>query len=499
MKSQYKTGAILSYSSVVFNTVAGLIYTPWMISCIGADDYGLYTLALSVVNFFLLDFGLGDSVSRFLSKYYAEENYSAVAEFLGVVYKTYLAITLLIAAALAFVFLNIEGLYSGITAEQMPVFKTLFLIVSFYSVFSFPFAPLSGILAANERFIALNACNLAQKVLTVGFIVVALVSGWGVVALVVVNAASSIVTTFVKLLIVRRATQARADFSHWNSEIAREVVGFSIWVMVAQVCQRFIFSVMPSIITITATTSEVALFGLASSLESYVYTVASALNGMFMPKVSRSIAGVGEGLQAIMTRFGRVQLYIVGFIVIEFFGFGSWFVRCWMGDGYDGLWLCALLLIAPSLIELPQLVGVTAITAAGKVRAKALVFLVMAACNVLLGFALSAPLGALGGCMSICIAYFLRTFGQNVIYKRALGIKLKRFFVDTYGSWVFPALATLVVCFVLNWIFPPGGWGGLLVAGGIAGFVYATLCWNLSMNDYERSLLGSLASKFGRK
>lgn len=52
MKSQYKTGAILSYSSVVFNTVAGLIYTPWMISCIGADDYGLYTLALSVVNFF---------------------------------------------------------------------------------------------------------------------------------------------------------------------------------------------------------------------------------------------------------------------------------------------------------------------------------------------------------------------------------------------------------------------------------------------------------------
>lgn len=499
MKSQYKTGAILSYSSVVFNTVAGLIYTPWMISCIGADDYGLYTLALSVVNFFFTGFwarGFGIAISfKILCR---GELFCGCRVFGGSLQN--------ISCNYApdrsrpcLCFLNIEGLYSGITAEQMPVFKTLFLIVSFYSVFSFPFAPLSGILAANERFIALNACNLAQKVLTVGFIVVALVSGWGVVALVVVNAASSIVTTFVKLLIVRRATQARADFSHWNSEIAREVVGFSIWVMVAQVCQRFIFSVMPSIIAITATTSEVALFGLASSLESYVYTVASALNGMFMPKVSRSIAGVGEGLQAIMTRFGRVQLYIVGFIVIEFFGFGSWFVRCWMGDGYDGLWLCALLLIAPSLIELPQLVGVTAITAAGKVRAKALVFLVMAACNVLLGFALSAPLGALGGCMSICIAYFLRTFGQNVIYKRALGIKLKRFFVDTYGSWVFPALATLVVCFVLNWIFPPGGWGGLLVAGGIAGFVYATLCWNLSMNDYERSLLGSLASKFGRK
>ena len=66
--NQYKAGAVLSYGAVAFNTVAGLIYTPWMISCIGADDYGLYTLAMSVVNFFVLDFGLGDSVSRFLWK-----------------------------------------------------------------------------------------------------------------------------------------------------------------------------------------------------------------------------------------------------------------------------------------------------------------------------------------------------------------------------------------------------------------------------------------------
>lgn len=177
--NQYKAGAVLSYGAVAFNTVAGLIYTPWMISCIGADDYGLYTLALSVVNFFLLDFGLGDSVSRFLSKYYAEGKEDAVGMFLGIVYKTYIAITCLIAVALVVVFFNIDGLYSGLTPEQMPVFKTLFVIVAFYSIFSFPFAPLNGILTANERFVALNACNLIQKVLTVLLIVVTLLMGWG--------------------------------------------------------------------------------------------------------------------------------------------------------------------------------------------------------------------------------------------------------------------------------------------------------------------------------
>lgn len=496
--SQYKAGAILSYSAVAFNTVAGLIYTPWMISCIGADDYGLYTLALSVVNFFLLDFGLGDSVSRFLSKYYALGDVGAVAGFLGIVYKTYLAITCLIAAVLAVVLFNIEGLYSGITAEQMPVFKTLFLIVAFYSVFSFPFAPLNGILTANERFVELNACNLVQKVLTVVLIVVALLLGWGVIALVVVNAVVSVTATLAKLLIVRQITQVRADFAHWDAGLVREVVGFSLWVTVAQVCQRFIFAVMPSIIAITATTSEVALFGLASSLEGYVYTVASALNGMFMPKVSRSVAGVGEGLQSLMVRFGRVQLYVVGFIVVAFVGLGGWFVQCWMGNGYDGLWLCALILIVPSLVELPQLVGVTAITAAGKVRSKALIFFAMAVCNVVLGFALSAPLGAFGGCVSICVAYFLRTFGQNIIYKRALGVRLKSFFAKTYGSWLFPAAVTLSVCLLFNGFLPVRGWVGLLLAGCVSLLVYVLLCWKFSMNEYERSLVVSLFSKARR-
>lgn len=496
--NQYKAGAVLSYGAVAFNTVAGLIYTPWMISCIGADDYGLYTLALSVVNCFLLDFGLGDSVSRFLSKYYAEGKEDAVGMFLGIVYKTYIAITCLIAVALVVVFFNIDGLYSGLTPEQMPVFKTLFVIVAFYSIFSFPFAPLNGILTANERFVALNACNLIQKVLTVLLIVVTLLMGWGVVALVIVNAAVSVVTTLAKLVLVHRGTKARADLAGWDSGLAREVVGFSVWVMVGQVCQRFIFAVMPSIIAITATTSEVALFGLASSLESYVYTVASALNGMFMPKVSRAVVGVGEGLQTLMVRFGRVQLYIIGFIEVCFFGLGGWFIQCWMGNGYDGLWLCTLLLIIPSLIELPQLVGVTAITAAGQVRAKAFVFLAMAACNVVLGFVLSVPLGALGGCLSICIAYFLRTVGQNVIYRNSLGIDLKSFFADTFGSWLLPAAVTLGVSIVLDRLFPVRGWSGLLLAGCLTAAVYSFLCWKLSMNEYERGLVISVASKSKR-
>ena len=487
--SQIKAGAMLSYAGVIFNTLAGLLYTPWMVSCIGADDYGLYTLALSVINFFLLDFGLSDSVSRFLSKYYAEGRKDLVAGFLGMTYRLYLAITLVIAFVLLVVFLNIDAIYTGLTVSQLPVFKVLFVIISLYSVVSFPFAPLSGVLISNERFVALNACNLVQKVATVVLIVVALLLGWGVYALVAVNALVSVVATACKFVIVRVGTDARADFSYWVAAEAKELIGFSAWVTITQVCSRFIFAIMPSIIAVSANTAEVALFGLAASLEGYVYTVASALNGMFMPKVSRSLSGADEELQHLMVRVGRIQLYIIGFICICFAVLGGRFVISWMGPGYDALWPCAMLLIVPSLVELPQLIGVTAITASGNVKARACIYLATASVNVALGAVLTGFLGALGGCSSVCVAYFVRTFGQNVIYRRSLGIRLGAFFRETYGRWLGAGAVSIAFGLLSTLLVPFGGWVGFGVCALVMFAAYAVALWLFVFNAYEKELV----------
>ena len=69
---QIKWGAVLSYISIAANIISGLLYTPWMVETIGESQYGLYTLANSVITLFLLDFGLSSATGRYLSKYNAE-------------------------------------------------------------------------------------------------------------------------------------------------------------------------------------------------------------------------------------------------------------------------------------------------------------------------------------------------------------------------------------------------------------------------------------------
>ncbi len=106
---------------------------------------------------------------------------------------------------------------------------------------------------------------------------------------------------------------------------------------------------MPTVLAAVSNSWEIAVFGLASSLEGYVWTVANALNGMFMPKVSRVLGGdEREGtLRDMVVRIGRIQLYIVGGIVAAFAAIGPRFVECWVGPEYTTLYACTLLVPQP--------------------------------------------------------------------------------------------------------------------------------------------------------
>ena len=67
--NQLKVGAAISYMALGINILTGLFYTPWMIHTIGKANFGLYTLALSVISLFVFDFGLSSAVTRFIAKY----------------------------------------------------------------------------------------------------------------------------------------------------------------------------------------------------------------------------------------------------------------------------------------------------------------------------------------------------------------------------------------------------------------------------------------------
>ena len=265
---QIKMGALLSYFAIAFNIIAGLIYTPWMITKIGQDNYGLYTLATSLITLFVMDFGMSAAVSRFVSKYNAEGNQQKVNDFLGLVYKIYFAIDAVIFAVLVVVYFFIESIYGNLTPAEIETLKTLYIIVGLFSVISFPFTNLNGILTSYERFAELKLCDLFHKIFIIVAMVVSLLLGYGVHALVLVNAVSGLLTIALKLLVIKRNTSVNVNFSFFEKGMVKEVFGFSMWTTIVSIMKRLTINITPSIIAAVSATGSigVAVFGLATTI-----------------------------------------------------------------------------------------------------------------------------------------------------------------------------------------------------------------------------------------
>lgn len=489
---QLRMGAILSYLAIAINILSALIYSPWMLSQIGTGDYGLYTLATSLINMFLLDFGISSAVSRFVSKYIAEKRQDKVNQLLGVVFKIFAGIACIITIVLIAVYFNIDRIYMSLTLVELQRFKIVYIISATYSVISFPLTTtLNGILNSYEKFIQMKLCDVANKVLTVLLIVIALLGGYGLYALVAINALLNLVCFLAKWIVIKRTTPVNVAFTYWDRSLLKEVFSFSVWVLINSICSRLIMNICPSILGITSGTMAITMFSFASVIEGYSYTFSSAIDGMFMPRIARITYREGnmDKVFDLMIKVGRFQFNLIGLILIGFICVGKDFVTLWIGEVYSPVYYCAILLLLPAPFYLSQQIGKNTMVMLNKIKYLTMVNVIKAVVNVGLVGILSIRLGALGACISICVVYFLRNSANMYLYQTKLGFNTKQFYKKCYGKMSISMLLTLVVGGVIQNVIPTQGWMTLGVKVVVITIVYFILMWIIAYNREEKDMI----------
>lgn len=495
-QDQIKIGAILSYVSIALNIIVGLLYTPWMREQIGSSNYGLYTLANSLITLFLVDFGLSAATARYLSKYRAEGEEEKANRFLGAIYKLYLIIDAVIFIILLVVFFFLENIYEGLTPAELQKFKVVYAIAAISSVCNFPFVTLNGVLTAYEQFVPLKTADLIYRVLIVGLTVAALLLGYGLYAVVTVNAVSGLLITAFKFIMIQKKTPSRADFSGADKGLYKEIFSFSLWATLASLAQRLIFNVTPSILGIVSNTAAIDVFGIIMTMEGYVYLITGAINGMFMPKISQLYAeGREQELDGLLRGVGKFQFAMNSLIVGGFFVVGEEFMRLWMGvdaTAYYGI----LLVIIPGLFYNSLQIANTTLTVIKRVDLQAYVNLGMGVINVILSFILSKAFGVLGACVSIFIAYALRVIALNIVYGKVLPVHIGGFIRDCYLRMSLPLLIMVGAGIGLNYLLPYGGWMWLIIKAAIVVVVYFVflLLVGLTKED-KKGIFGALKNK----
>lgn len=485
---QIKIGAMLSYFSIALNIISGLIYTPWMIEQIGESSYGLYTLSTSLISLFLVDFGLSLATSRYVAKYRAEGDQEKVNNFLGVVYKLYMIIDALIFVILLVVYFLLENIYQTLTPTEIEQLKVVYLISASFSIINFPCITFTGILNAYEKFIQLKVADLLYRVLLVGMTVVALILGYGLYALVAVHAAVGLIKILYNFIVIKKGTPVKANVRYSNRSLYKELFGFSLWVTVASLALRLIFNITPSVLGIVSGSISIAIFGIVTTIEQYTYTITNAINGMFMPTISKIYANSEENdINPLFLKVGKFQYVINGLIISGFVVVGKLFINLWVGSDFEIAYYGIILVLIPGLFYNSLQIGHTAMTVRKRVKEQALVHVATGVINVALSFVLSYFMGVIGACLSIFISCMIRSIIFNIMYVKILKLNIKAFAKQCYVKLSIPIILSIVIGSLADHFIALNGWWCLIVVGGVTAASYLLSAVALGLSKQEKN------------
>lgn len=489
-KHQIKYGAVFSYISIAVEIIAGLLFTPWMVKTIGKSDYAIFTLANTFITTIMLDFGLGTAVVRFLSKYRSENDTEMAKNFLGIVSKVYLILDAIVAAVLiAFAFLY-PYFYKGLTAEELDKFKVVFIIVAGYSLISFPFTSLNGIFTANEQFISFKIIAIVTKLISIGFMALALVLGFGLYGMVIGSAVSVLVTIVIKVIYLKSQKLLSINFHYKNKELMKQLFQFSLWLTLIVVAQRVTFNAVPSVLGVVSNSSEIAIYGFAATIETYSYSLASALNGMFMPKIARILKTETDSsrINALFFKVGKLQIMVIGLIFCGFVTFGKEFIALVMGSDYSMSYICGILLVFPKLMTIPKQIPSSTCYLTSNVKYESIITFVLSILACGFCFLLGYFYGALGASIVLCFFFTLLALVLDFwLYRKKMGFRIPSFYIRGYLPYLGLAGTLVAVFFLIKYFFPVKGLVLLCIYILAFALLYILVFWLFFFGKAERT------------
>jgi O-antigen/teichoic acid export membrane protein len=306
------------------------------------------------------------------------------------------------------------------------------------------------------------------------------------------------VIILIKLFYIHKTTSIKIDFHYKNKELIKELLGFSVWMTVIGIAQRLLINLAPTLLGIYSGTTAIAIFSIGMLVESYVWTFASALNGLFLPKVAglTSASSNREEVLQLMIKVGRVQLFVIGLLYIGFCTLGREFIILWMGNDFKGSFLIAILLIFPGFFILTQEIASTLLYVENEIKYKAILYISSSVVSVILSLLLIPKYGALGAAIGIFIALMIfHVIGMNIVYYKIMKINIFYFFKECFLKMAFPLLLSLGLGFLINFYIPASSFIVFLPKAFLIGCLYFGLMWLLGLNDSEKKLITNLVKK----
>lgn len=501
---QRKLGAILSYFSIVANTVIQLLYTPLLVRMLGKSDYGLFSLVSSIIGYLtILDLGFGNAIIVYTSKYRIQGRYEELRKLHGMFKVVFYVIGIFSGLLGLVLYFNVDSFFSKtMTNIELQKMKVMMLILTFNLVITFSFSLYNSIISAYEKFIYQKVLAILNSVLKPVLMIPLLFLGFKSIALCVVITVVNIIVLVSNFIYCRYTLKLEVKYQGFDFKLFKKIFGYSIWIFLAVIVDKVNWSVDNFILGAVSGTIAVSIYSIASTLNQLFINLSTAISGVLLPKMSKLIANnaSSEQLTDEMIKVGRIQNYVIFLMCSGLILFGKQFIKLWVGDGFEESYYVALLLIVPVCFPLIQNLGISIMQAMNRFKFKSVSTSIMAVFNVIISVFLAKKMGAIGAAIGSSIALIVcNIFIINIYYYKALKLDVIRFWKDIFKQ-VVPFVIPIIFILLVMRVLILSSWVGLIVYGCIYTLMYGCVSYLCSMNKYEKELCHKLVHSFiGRK
>ena len=444
--NERKSGALLSYLSIIISTLVQLLYTPLLIRMLGQSEYGLYSLVSSIIGYLtVLDLGFGNAIVVYTSKYRVQKKYDEEKKLHGMFFIIFCLIGL-VAAILGLVLFFITPLIFGATMSLLEIHKIKIMMIAMCMVIS------------------------------------------------IVN----VIVLLSNYMYCKKKLNVTIKFMGFDKKLFKTIFGYSFFIFLSVIVDKVNWSVDQFVLGSVAGTIAVSVYAVASQINTLFINLSTAISSVMLPKMSKMVArnATNDQITDEFIKIGRIQYFIIFLMASGFVIFGKEFINLWAGPGFETSYYIAVILIIPLCVPLIQNLGISIMQAKNLHKFRAVLLALIALGNIIISIPLAKNYGGIGSAIGTALSLIIgNIIIINIYYNKKVGIDILKFWKEILKISIPFSIPVFLIVIIMNVFKITTGYLHLILFAFIYTIIYSLTCYFISMNNYEKEIINKVLRK----
>ena len=348
-------GSFLRVTSLVIQIIISFFMMPFLISSLGEEHYGLWTLVATFIGYYsLLDLGLSSAAGRFIARTYGDDDVDERRRIVSTTFYIYLVLGL-VAFILTLGFSIFAHSFVKETADAS-LFRVLVLLIGLTMAISFPLKVFASVLNSNLRYDLIQTVVIFKGIASSIAMVIAIKSGYGVLGIAVVTAIFSTMKDFILVILaVGSSTGISIHPRYFSAKDVKVLFSYSVYAFVSQIADVLKYKIdsflIARFISLGAVTHYNIALRLIEYMQQFIFSTINVISPVFSQDEGRNdFDGIRKKFFITTKISSYIALYLGGMSIC----YGSPFILRWMGPQFDSSYSVLAILCFPVVMGLAQ-------------------------------------------------------------------------------------------------------------------------------------------------